>query len=434
MEPPVLLACWCFMGAALVVLSWRRSEKQRAEALVARELLAVERKLRLEERRGRTRAEASLRNLRKEGLRPSRPEAGAKNGALALVPIGVVRTPFPKRAGTPRQGSVCPRSRGLLQLSAKSSRKVTAAALEGLEDYGHAFLIFEFHANTDDPTRRAASKVQPPRGYGARVGWLATRSPHRANALGLSLVRLDRVDAPNLRVYLGALDLCDGTPVFDLKPYVPWDSVRDYRVPAWVSQDDAMRQVTWTPEARVAFLETHGRELVAAFAGGLYDDGDGDDGDNDDDDNNSNHDRDPEHQDRDSDHHPPPPPPPAPPQGETEETTTAPTKKAKDNKRPIPSGLKDAMLCVEDLLRQDPRSKRRRNQRPGGPHQHQQKTTSPQDQVTTQQDDGAFNIPFAAVEIFFHVDDRNLVVTITDVRPAPRNDDLLCLSASSSSS
>ena len=71
---------------------------------------------------------------------------------------------------------------------------VSGVALDGLEAYSHAWLLFEFHGNTDHGFRSA--KVAPPRGYGAKVGWLATRSPHRATPLDTTSTSVS-VPAPN---------------------------------------------------------------------------------------------------------------------------------------------------------------------------------------------------------------------------------------------
>ena len=111
-----------------------------------------------------------------------------------------------------------------------------------------------------------AAKVAPPRGYGAKVGWLATRAPHRAVPVGLSLVKLDSVDAKNLHIHISALDLCHGTPVWDIKPYVPWDSPQsEIRYPTWVSRNDVLKGVRWEATALDALrklapslLETYG--------------------------------------------------------------------------------------------------------------------------------------------------------------------------------
>lgn len=236
----VVIAC----GGGLGVLSWcawRYVRKLNAA-------LSEEKRLRLEERRGRTRAEVSLRNLKKLEHRRIGSGSLAADNSLIMRRIGVVRSAFVKRAGTPRQGTVCPSSRGVVVLDAEVA---TAAALDGLDSYSHAWIIFEFHANTDDPSK-IPSKVCPPRGYGERVGWLATRTPHRANPVGLSLVRIVRVNVATLEIFLSGLDLCDGTPVFDVKPYVPWDAPPEgdrLAVPSWVSANDTLQHVEWTPQA-----------------------------------------------------------------------------------------------------------------------------------------------------------------------------------------
>lgn len=218
--------------------------------------VATAERLRGEERRGRTRAEVAHRNAVKE-------KRSAGGGGLRTTPIGHVTTPFTKRSGTPRQGGVCPSGRGVLALDGRSHPAVCGAALDGLGAYSHCWLLFEFHANTDVAFKSA--KVAPPRGYGAKVGWLATRSPHRANPIGLSLVKIDAVDAKALRVHVSGIDLCDGTPVIDLKPYVPWDAPADgtFRAPEWVSQKDALAGVAWEPAA-LAALDRHAPLLKGA--------------------------------------------------------------------------------------------------------------------------------------------------------------------------
>jgi len=103
------------------------------------------------------------------------------------------------------------------------------------------------------------TKIKPPRGGGQKVGQLATRSPHRPNPLGLSLVKLDAVDTTGKLLRISALDMVNGTPVYDIKPCVPWD-IPGYRIPVvvppcmkvppWVSQtDDAMLGVIFAEDA-----------------------------------------------------------------------------------------------------------------------------------------------------------------------------------------
>ena len=102
--------------------------------------------------------------------------------------------------------------------------------MEGLERFSHAWVLFTFHANTDAPLggirsdgatdesrtmlQLTKTKIRPPRGGGVKVGMLATRSPHRPNNIGLSLVRLVKVDKKEKRLYIAAFDLVNGTPVY----------------------------------------------------------------------------------------------------------------------------------------------------------------------------------------------------------------------------
>eukprot|EP00911_Craspedida_sp_UC1_P002790 UC1_evm1s2041 len=139
-------------------------------------------------------------------------ERGAASTA-AFVPIGYIRTCFPEKNGTPRQGIVVPEARGRLTVSAGFTNP--EHSLQGLSEYSHVWVIFLFHLNANAALH---AKVSPPRLEGQRVGLFATRSPHRPNPIGLSLVRLERVDGAT--VYLSGVDLVDGTPVLDIKPYI----------------------------------------------------------------------------------------------------------------------------------------------------------------------------------------------------------------------
>ena len=121
--------------------------------------------------------------------------------AMILQCIGTVVSPFTKRMGTPRQGSLVPSSRAFIQL------EVPVEALDGMESYSHVWILFAFHANTNNNAfNNQKTKVRPPRAD-RKVGQLATRSPHRPNPLGLSLVKMERLDTKLKRLYISALDL-----------------------------------------------------------------------------------------------------------------------------------------------------------------------------------------------------------------------------------
>ena len=180
----------------------------------------------------------------------STPVSSNQNDML-LRCVGEVVSPFLKRMGTPRQGALVPHARGYIQMKSSVAPLET---LSGIEAYSHAWVLFWFHANTDCQTLSVKTKVRPPRAGGIKVGSMATRSPHRPNPIGLSLVKVVGIDEKKKRLYIAGLDLVNGTPVYDIKPCVPWDIPGHFdgesiKVPDWVSQEDALSSVTFTPEA-----------------------------------------------------------------------------------------------------------------------------------------------------------------------------------------
>ncbi|GJP31743.1 hypothetical protein CLOM_g14812 [Closterium sp. NIES-68] len=149
-----------------------------------------------------------------------------------MTPIGVLRSCFSARNGTPRQPLLVPAARAYLELPRGG---VAPAALQGLEGYSHCWLLYVFHANTDiqrlwsDPLHsNFRAKVRVPRLQGGKLGALATRTPHRPVPIGLSIAK----------------------PVLDIKPYLPYsDAVPSATVPRWVEpsgDDDGMHMASVT--------------------------------------------------------------------------------------------------------------------------------------------------------------------------------------------
>ena len=151
---------------------------------------------------------------------------GEEDGGLFTVrPIGVVRSPFTEKKDAPRQPAAAHDVVGRIELSAWPGMEHAACDLESCT---HLWVVFWFHEAHD-----FRPKVLPPRSAGERRGVLATRSPHRPNPIGLSVVRLDRVEG--LTLHIRDVDMLDGTPVLDVKPYVPYtDSVPEARV-GWLT-------------------------------------------------------------------------------------------------------------------------------------------------------------------------------------------------------
>lgn len=127
-------------------------------------------------------------------------------------PIGILHSCFPDLFGTPRQGCLAPTSRGFVELAPELRHR---GFLDGLNEFSYVWLVFVFHRNTN---KRVAGRVHPPRLSGERIGCFASRSPHRPNPIGLSRCRVASVT--DNRLDLAEVDLVDGTPILDIKPYV----------------------------------------------------------------------------------------------------------------------------------------------------------------------------------------------------------------------
>ncbi|XP_061626817.1 tRNA (adenine(37)-N6)-methyltransferase isoform X3 [Phyllopteryx taeniolatus] len=143
------------------------------------------------------------------------PQAALEHGNIQTLPIGYIHSCFSEKNGTPRQPTVCGPSRAELRLQ-HSVFNNPDHALVGLEHFSHIWVIFLFHKNGHLSHK---AKVKPPRLNGEKVGLYATRSPHRPNALGLTLAKLDKIVGDT--IHLSDIDMIAGTPVLDIKPYIP---------------------------------------------------------------------------------------------------------------------------------------------------------------------------------------------------------------------
>ena len=137
---------------------------------------------------------------------------------VSLTPIGIVRSPYTERHGTPRQSQLRERPQDYQPAIATLELfedVVPAITLKDLAGFERIWVITWLHLNKHwNPT------VVPPRGPRVRGGTLATRAPHRPNPIGLSAVRLLSIDGPILQVE--GIDLLDCTPILDIKPYVTY--------------------------------------------------------------------------------------------------------------------------------------------------------------------------------------------------------------------
>ena len=161
--------------------------------------------------------------------------------------IAHIRTDFPDKFGIPRQSGLVDALAGEIVFTEKYR---DASALRGIEGYSHLWLIWQF---SESVSERFSPTVKPPRlGGNRRVGVFATRSPFRPNPLGLSCVRLVGVDrstpnGPVLRV--AGADLMDGTPIYDIKPYLPYADCRPEATGGFTDEIDYPRLSVKFPEA-----------------------------------------------------------------------------------------------------------------------------------------------------------------------------------------
>lgn len=175
-----------------------------------------------------------------------------------MKPIAHIETDFSEKFGIPRQSGIIPGLRGRIVFLPEYRNP---DALRGIEGYSHLWLLWEF---SKAKTEKFSPTVRPPRlGGNTRMGVFATRSPFRPNPIGLSCVRLIRVDcegkdAPTL-VVEGA-DLLNGTPIYDIKPYLPYVDAHPEATAGFAREVEEDRLAVKFPDDLLSLLPEHLRE------------------------------------------------------------------------------------------------------------------------------------------------------------------------------
>ena len=166
---------------------------------------------------------------------------------MELKPIAHIKTDFPEKFGIPRQSGRVPELKGKI-IFEKDFRDPDLT--RGIEEFSHLWLIWEL---SDSEKDKVSPTVRPPRlGGNVRVGVFATRSPFRPNPIGLSCVKLEKIEEDEKLgriLTVGGIDMKDGTPIYDIKPYIPHadtvpdanggfsDRERDYRLDVEISDE-----------------------------------------------------------------------------------------------------------------------------------------------------------------------------------------------------
>jgi tRNA (adenine37-N6)-methyltransferase len=185
--------------------------------------------------------------------------------------LGEMRTCFPEKFGIPRQSGLAPLARGTLRFADARPAAVWRDAMRGLEGFSHLWATFVFHEAMADGWK---ALVRPPRlGGREKMGVWATRSPHRPNFLGQSLLEIESIDFDEPCVRFKGVDLLDGSPVVDLRPFHPGhDLPRSPSRDGWIArakeplaavawEDGALRQILSPRKGRPGFPSYRPDEL-----------------------------------------------------------------------------------------------------------------------------------------------------------------------------
>ncbi|MEO8232256.1 MAG: tRNA (N6-threonylcarbamoyladenosine(37)-N6)-methyltransferase TrmO [Ignavibacteriota bacterium] len=143
---------------------------------------------------------------------------------ILIAPIGYLQSNLKQRYETPRQGILAKDSKAVIHLNPKQNFE---QAVKDLNGFDRVWIIYQFHLN-----KNWKPLVTPPRHTRKKVGVFATRAPYRPNHIGLSCVKLDKVEG--LKIFISESDILDGSPILDIKPYLPYsDSFPDVKT-GWV--------------------------------------------------------------------------------------------------------------------------------------------------------------------------------------------------------
>lgn len=184
-----------------------------------------------------------------------------KNVEYTIKPIGFIHSCYKEKFGIPRQPGLVKSATGMIEMLPPCNRE---EMFKELDSFSHIWLQFLFHEAISDGWRPT---VRPPwLGGQKRVGLFASRSPHRPNFLGLSVVRYLGLRKEKGKVYLDVseLDLLDGTPILDIKPYVPYTDKIEGSTSGFVQFSENQIVVGFTSEAESScydYQQKSGRDL-----------------------------------------------------------------------------------------------------------------------------------------------------------------------------
>ena len=165
---------------------------------------------------------------------------------MEITPIATFHSPFNEKFGIPRQSGIVGALEGTIMFEPQFRNP---DSIRGIEEFDYLWLIWEFSANKHAAT---SPTVRPPRlGGNTRIGVYATRSPYRHNSLGLSAVKLDRVELNTPQgpiIHVNGADLMDGTPIYDIKPYIAYADAHPEARSGFVDNNDWNQLEVYIPQ------------------------------------------------------------------------------------------------------------------------------------------------------------------------------------------
>ncbi len=182
--------------------------------------------------------------------------------ALLIRPVAHIRTDFSDKFGIPRQSGRVPALMGKIVFEPEFR---DPDALRGIEEFSHLWLLFDFsqsHRDSWSPT------VRPPRlGGNKRIGVFATRSPFRPNPIGLSCVKLEKIEhsaKEGTVLIVSGVDLLDNTPILDIKPYIPYADCRPEATGSFAEEQKDYRLEVKFPSPLLELVPEDKREAAMA--------------------------------------------------------------------------------------------------------------------------------------------------------------------------
>ncbi|ENV13258.1 MULTISPECIES: tRNA (N6-threonylcarbamoyladenosine(37)-N6)-methyltransferase TrmO [Acinetobacter] len=167
---------------------------------------------------------------------------------LTIPVIGIMKSPYKEKFGIPRQPNLV-EVESYIEMQGPYNDLL---AFEGIEEFSHLWLLWQFHDNKNQENSKFRPQVRPPRlGGNQKIGVFATRSMYRPSSIGLSVVKLKEVKkvGKTVRVYVTGSDLLDGTPIVDIKPYIHYSDAVTEAQSGYAQEEPQRKTVIWSDEA-----------------------------------------------------------------------------------------------------------------------------------------------------------------------------------------